>query len=312
MRMALLGASGYIGRSLLHECTSRGFMDVVPFTRDAQKTTSVWERYGVAVTFPPREYKRFHEETFDIVVNATGVGSQRALRHDPTGVVRTTMEMDERLYRYMDEYPHTRVFNLGSGAVYGANAGSAIVNETSATFFPNRLSARDCYALAKLLSEAHHRALSSRAIVDLRVFSFFSRFVDIEDTFFLSEVAACLRQRRVLKTSAEDMMRDFTTAREILDVILFLCTRDPVNAAFNLESKAPASKFEILSHLSKTFGLRYEVEKGIGQGSPTGTKHAYYSMTGTLSALGFPSRESSLEAIDREMRMFLNSKAPLS
>ena len=48
----------------------------------------------------------------------------------------------------------------------------------------NHISEADYYGIAKLNSEVKLRALKDLNIVDLRVFGYFSRFIDLEVTVF--------------------------------------------------------------------------------------------------------------------------------
>lgn len=304
MRIALLGATGYIGRSLLAEATARG-LDITPVVRDVQKAAQVFQQYGITASVSSQTYKTFGEASYDIVINAAGVGSPSALQQEPQRVFDVTEYTDAVLLQYLAQHPQTRAFNMSSGAVYGLNSGKPVTDGTRATYDPAALTPGDYYALAKFSSEAKHRAASAYAITDLRVFAFFSRFVDTEDTFFMSQVVHSLQRHEVFHTTPEDMARDYCSAQDLLDLILFLAARKPANVACDVQSSAPVTKFELLDHLQETFGLEYAVSADFHADSATGNKHEYYSKTSTLKALGYTPARSSLENIDHEIKALL-------
>lgn len=308
MKIAILGATGYIGRSLLNECVSRDLWDVVPFSRDTEHAAEVWGRYNIATTVSARTYADFLRSRFDIVINATGVGDPRTIKENPASISAATHAIDSLLLEYLALHPDTRVFSISTGAIFGLNAGAHKTEHTSSMFRPDALGAGEIYALAKLSSEAVHRTSSQYSITDLRVYAFFSRFVDLKGAFFLSEVAASLWHGRELLTSPEDMIRDYATGRELLDTILFLYKKPPGNRAFDLRSKAPAAKFAMLYRFRDAFGLRFKVAEGSADVSPTGRKMEYCSASRALERMGFAPRETSLELVERELGELLRLK----
>jgi nucleoside-diphosphate-sugar epimerase len=302
MRIALFGATGYIGRSLLAEGLARG-VDVQAFTRDVARATKVLEGYGIKGALL-RSYDQLGDESYDVIVNATGIGSPAVYQKDPRRVFEVTESVDEMMLSYLQAHPDTRVVNLSTGVVYGRNSGAPIESDTLATFDPSDIREGDYYAFAKLHAEAKHRAFPEYAIVDLRVFAFFSRYVDMEDSFFMSQVAKSLKTGEVFVTSPEDMVRDYCSARDIFDVVEFLVRRESMNLACDMQSAAPVGKFELLDHLRDEFGLRYEVSEDTRFDSTTGNKRAYYSKNKELSKLGLQSTTTALGNIEHELREF--------
>lgn len=297
-RIAILGATGLIGRSLTYSANLKNYA-VTAFSRDPKKAVEVLGVYGIPYD-KVSDYKNFLETDYDIVINATGVGSPREIANNPTKVFRVTEEMDALVLSYAERHPDCRVFNLSSGSVYGLTARQPITNETLASFDLSGFRPGDCYSLAKLYSEAKHRGASNTNIIDIRIFAFVSRFLDIDESFFIAEVAKCLQGGLVFETKSEDMIRDYSTADDILEVIEFLSKKPAQNTAFDLRSLSPVGKFELLDSLAKKLGLKYEV-KEIERPSPTGEKNAYYSVSEKLTQLGLKPQNSSLENVLKEL-----------
>ena len=104
------------------------------------------------------------------------------------------------------------------------------------------------------------------------------------------------------------MVRDYCTADDLWEVIEFLCDMPAQNAVFDIQSKSPVAKFELLDHLSQKFGLKYEISQDLLDQSPTGAKSVYCSQSDTLSKLGYKTKKTSLENLESEISVLLKSK----
>ncbi len=288
-RVALLGATGYIGRSLL--ATAPTELVIIPFSRNAEKGKTTLISYGIVMK-DMQDYSDFLQKEFDIVINATGIGSPKKLTADPQAVFLVTEEMDNLLFQYLEKHPKTSVFNISSGSVKE-------LIETGKT---------SDYSRAKYESEKRHRDRNDFAIIDLRVFAFISRWLDLEESFFISEVAKCLLNKETFVTNQNDMIRDYYSASDIWDVISFLQKLPPTNTVYDMQSRSPISKFELLTNLSKHLGLQYKITSDILNQSPTGAKNVYYSKSTALSELGFSPKKTSLENIEYELNKLLQLK----
>lgn len=303
-RLAILGSTGYIGRSLLGSARLRG-LSVVALSRDVLKAKKTFASYGIEVEAVD-DYSDFLRQDFDVLINASGIGSQRKLKDDPTAVFSAVKEVDDLIFKYLEEHPKTWVFNMSSGAIYGRSINEAVDQETLAVFNPAAVLPGDAYSLAKLSSEVRHRLSPQYAIIDLRVFAFVSQWLDIEETFFLSEVARSLVKEETLSTLSNDMVRDYCTADDLWEVIEFLLDQPPMNDVFDMMSRLPVTKFEILKRLFERFGLQYQVSDEILVKSPTGQKNSYFSKSSKLSVLGFVPNRTALENIELELGKLLD------
>ena len=304
LQVAILGATGYIGRAILDVFQQEAEVSVVGYSRDVNVACAKLTTYNISVG-EIEDYGTLIDRKYDVLINATGICSPKRLNEEPGAVFTVTEEMDRCVFEYIDKYPRTRVFNISSGAVYGLTARDFVLPSSLASFDVNALSAKDSYALAKLYSEARHRTRHECAIVDLRVFAFVSRFLDIEDTFLVSEIAACLRAGNIFKTKSEDMIRDYSTAYDLVAVIKFLAEREPINDVFDIKSRQEVSKFELLERLREEFGLLVEFEELV-ESSPTGTKNIYAPKRTRLEELGYIPKRSSLENVVSEVTAFLS------
>lgn len=288
-RVALLGSTGYIGRSLL--ATAPSDFLITPFSRDVEKGKMSLISHGIEVK-NMRGYNDFLEEEFDVIINATGIGSPKKLIANPQAAFSVSEEMDNLLFQYLIKYTKTKVFNISSGSVKE----HIEIGKTSD------------YSRAKYESEKRHRGRNDFAIIDLRVFAFISRWLDLEESFFISEVAKCLLNKEMFVTNQNDMIRDYSSASDIWDLVSFLLKLPPTNTVFDIQSRSPVSKFELLESLSRHLGLQYKIITNAIKQSPTGLKNAYYSKSTKLSKLGFSPKRTALENLEYELNKLLELK----
>jgi nucleoside-diphosphate-sugar epimerase len=305
MCIGILGCTGYIGRSLASALVREGHSGgILAFSRDPARARVKMDEFRIPESVIPISYDSLWGEACDVLINATGIGSPRVLRAGPRAIYGACESIDQLLVSYLSSYPSCRVFSLSTGAVYGVQMGEPISDAMSVSYDPNRLVNANHYALAKLVSEAKHRAYPEYAITDLRVYAFFSRDVDVGEDFLLSQIAARLRDGQTLETAPGDMTRDFITAHDLLGAIRFLSERPQENAVYDIRSRAIVAKSTLLAHCEREFGLKWSISGSV-QDSPTGSKNAYYSINDSLEQIGFISKYDSLGGIDLEMRAFL-------
>ena len=78
-----------------------------------------------------------------------------------------------------------------------------------------------------------------------------------------------------------------------------------INTAFDVQSKKPIKKFDLLESLSKNYGLTYTIKRK-NQTSPTGLKENYYSKSRKIKKLKNTPRYSSLQTILMELKFLMN------
>jgi len=314
MRIALLGATSHIARGLAY---SFSYSDVTGechlFARNTAGVTAFLEALTTrkdSIIFPVHDLNSLEgsELRYDVIINCIGIGDPTKLRHAGAEIFFVTEEYDRRVIHYLKRYPESRYASFSSGAVYGRDFLSP-ADETTVLQVPvNNLSIEHSYTMAKVNSEAKHRALHEYHIVDIRVFSYFSRFIDLESDFFLTDIARALRTDSVFQTNSTNMVRDYVTPHDLFSLLMLCVERTPLNDSFDLYSRGEVSKFDVLNHMKKNFGLRYCVGDDSDYATITGGKSNYYSTNDKARKLGYQPKYSSLEGIDIEMRALLEDK----
>jgi hypothetical protein len=167
------------------------------------------------------------------------------------------------------------------------------------------------YTRAKINAEKRHRAQADLNILDIRVFGYVSRFIDLDCGLFIADVTRALVRGEELLTDSADMVRDYGCPSELAQLIA-CCVEHGGNAAVDLYSRAPIGKFDLLDRLSADFGLRYAIRSGAGAPSSTGPKPQYYPTDRKAADYGYVPRFSSLEAVMYELSAMINGQSARS
>ena len=213
--------------------------------------------------------------------------------------MKLTEDFDQLILDYLKNNSDVKLINFSSGAVYGEEINSPI-NDTT----PFSLNAHSQYAIANIQSETRHRNLAEFNIIDLRLFSFFSRFMDLNTRFLISEIISSINQKKKFITNEFDFYRDYIHPEDLCLFVKKCIYKNTINDVFDLYSKKPIGKFDLLDSLRDNFGLQYQVVPNSGFSSPTGFKENYYSKSRKAKLLGYEPQYSSIETIVNEMKYF--------
>jgi nucleoside-diphosphate-sugar epimerase len=206
---------------------------------------------------------------------------------------------------YLLENPDTLYISISSGAVYGRELSTPANEDTVNHISVNHITTDDYYAIARLNAETKHRAFGNLRIVDLRVFSYFSRFIDLTDGYFITEIMDCILNEKVLVTDDVNIVRDYVHPEDLFLMIRRCMGAGKINKAFDAISSKPAEKREILDYFSLEYGLKYEISRFLGHASATGSKNIYCSDYNSASCIGYEPTFSSMDAIEQESKYIL-------
>jgi len=302
--VAILGASGQIGRGLASimardaACRLRLFARQ-PAAFEPQALSLGLLRPGIDEVRP---LDSFENDRYDLVINAAGAGSRKRQLALGTEQQRITEALDERVLAYLERWPDATYANLSTGAIYGFGREWPVLRDSEFCASADDAERLDVYPLAKLAAEARHRALPQLRIYDIRIFGYFSRFIALDDGFFLAEVAGAIVRGAPLRTPQADMVRDYVDQAELAALIQALLRARPPNGAFDPYSGAPVGKHELLECLAREFGLRVHYE-----GAPAGPlaplpKPAAPSSCRRAAEIGHLPRRSSMEIVVGELK----------
>lgn len=305
-KIALLGATGYIGKSLVDYLSKQKKDKFFLFARSQKKLKKFLQTIDKNPVFAAKSFQKFSAGQYDVVINCVGMGNPSEVRKSGNKIFQITEKFDNLILKYLGEHPGTLYINLSSGAVYGKKIEKPLEITSQSIIDINHLDPGEYYSIAKINSEAKHRALSNFNIVDIRVFSFFSRFIDLSSGYLAADIINALRHREKLATSPDDIIRDYVGATELWDLMKLIMKKGRMNDVFDMYSAKPVSKFALLKNLKRKYGLQYSIVKNSREQSPTGIKKLYYSKNKKAANVGYLPKRTSLEVIDDEIKHCLH------
>ncbi len=295
LRVAILGATGHVGRALASELASRHSLTLYA------RRPGIASEFATTLTVSPppqvRDISELERHEHDLLVNCIGVGDPASVT-TPSIFESVTQHADDIALSYLARYPAARLVNISSGAASCSDFFEPATGEESASACDHN--SGDAYALAKRASEQRHRGHAEAAIVDLRLFGFFSRYMDLNTTFLMSDVVRCLISGDPLKTGPDDLIRDYVAPHDLGMLVSLCMTAEPRNETFDVYSAAPVGKFELLDAFVERFGLTYSVVESRATGRTRVQRPAYYSLDRRSQAVGYLPTKTSLEVLQEE------------
>ena len=304
IKIAILGSTGHIGKNLTYYFGKEENYELFLFTRDDKSGTNISVECELKNNFSIRNYNEFNDSKYDVVINCVGLSDPAKIETSKGEILETAKTFDTLTLEYLKKIPKTKLINFSSGIVYGGQFSSAVKNTNLIDENFNDGEIKSEYVLAKVRSEIKHRMVKHLNIIDLRLFSFFSRFMDLSSKFLISEVISSIKQNKKLITNEFDFYRDYIHPKDLFSLLKKCINKNTINDVFDLYSKKPIGKFELLDSLKDNFGLQYEIRPNSGFSSPTGFKKNYYSESRKAKLLGYKPQYSSIETIVNEMKYF--------
>jgi len=299
VRIAILGATSHIAKGLIASWRRRDDRELLLYARSPERVREFISLIGCKdpVIVPVEEFGRL---PCDVVVNCIGIADPGKLKNEAATIFTVTETWDRRVLEYLSTCPDALYINLSSGAIYGSEF-SRPVDESSPAVFPvNAMTASEFYGIAKLHAEARHRAASGLNIVDLRIFSYFSRFIDPATRFLMTDIILALKSGNELVTTPGNIVRDYVNPDDLVSLMDLVIARKNLNGVYDVYSRKPVTKFEILESFAADFGLKFRVIEDAKPVTATGTKDHYYSLNYRAAELGYQPRHSSLDSLRRE------------
>jgi nucleoside-diphosphate-sugar epimerase len=275
------------------------------FARRPDEVTRWLGTAGLAGRYPADDFAGFARHEFDAVINFVGVGNPAQAVAMGNTIFDVTLRFDDMVLEYLRTHPSCRYLFLSSGAAYGPVFKEPANRDTPAVVAINDLAPQEWYGVAKLHAECRHRAHPELPIIDIRVFNYFSRTQDIAARFLITDILRAIRDKTVLKTSSDFIVRDFLHPSDFYRLVSALLLATAANVAVDCYSRAPIDKPSLLVAMQERFGLKYEVAEASAGVNATGNKPHYYSLNTRAADFGYQPQLTSLEGILRESESIL-------
>jgi len=309
LKIAILGSTSHIAKGLINDFLKSGDFSLNLYTRSSDKVHSFLGAIGKS---PDKGcviydgYENFTKSSYDVIINCVGIGTLNKLQGNYANYFMVIEKYDNLVIDCLrNNCPNALYISFSSGAVYGEFS-APVEENTMNSIQVNHVTTEDYYAIARLNSEAKHRAFKDLRIVDLRLFSYFSRFIDLKDGYFITEVLDCILNKKVLVTDNVNIVRDYVHPEDLFSIIRKCMDAGKINVAFDVTSAKPVEKREILDYFSLEYGLKYEIDQSLSHISATGSKNIYYSKYNKALGIGYKPKFSSMDAIKEESKYILN------
>lgn len=305
MRIAILGATSQIARDLIISFSTAEKSDLHLFARRPEDVRKWLAAVGLEGRYPADDFSGLGKHEFDAVINFVGVGNPTQAVAMGNSIFDITLQFDEMALDYLRKHPGCRYLFLSSGAAYGSKFSEPATRDTPAVVAINNLTPQEWYGVAKLHAECRHRSHNELAIMDIRVFNYFSRTQDISARFLITDILRAIRDKAVLKTSSEYIVRDFLHPSDFHQLVNALLSAPATNAAVDCYSRAPIDKPTLLKAMQEKFGLRYEITEAQAGVNATGGKPCYYSLNTRAADFGYQPYLTSLQGVLKESEEML-------
>lgn len=306
-KIAILGGTSHIAKGLIYNFSKTRYRNIFLFARSKRRLESFLTQINCKHLFQRKDFSNFYNCDYDVVINCVGLGTPSKVKKAGSEVFRLTEDFDNMILGYLTRHPETLYINFSSGAVYGTDFAIPVGDSTYSKWDINNIDESNYYGIAKLNSEAKHRALKDFNIVDLRVFGYFSRFIDLDTKFLLCEIISCVKTNRNFITDPKNITRDYVHPKDLFSLVKRCMIKKNINDVFDVYSREPVTKFEILNYFKKNYGLKYIIDRNINVASVTGTKSNYYSISRKAEKIGYRPQFTSMECIIQETREILKS-----
>jgi len=313
MQIAILGATSQIAKDLIVAFSKQDNHELVLFARRPEIVMQWLASVGLSGEYAVKDFAAFNtDEHFDALLNFVGVGDPAQAAAMGASIFDVTLKYDQLALNYLEQHPHCRYIFLSSGAAYGSSFDAPVDENTKATFAINNLQPQDWYAVAKLHAECRHRSLAHLPIIDIRVFNYFSHTQDMSARFLITDIVRAIRDKTVLKTSADYIVRDFIHHSDFYKLVLALLATPATNAVVDCYSKVPIDKSALLTAMQENFGLQYEIIDANAGVNATGSKPHYYSLNTKADNFGYQPSFTSLEGLMLEVNELLQQTNKIS
>lgn len=291
-RIAILGATSHIAKGLISSFCAADSYYLYLFARSHNKISEFMNDIGCNKGCHVDSFKNFDKGNYDVIINCVGIGDPGLLKAAGPYIFELTEKYDNMIIDHLKHNKASIYINMSSGAVYEKEPLSPQYRY---------------YSMAKINSEGKHRLCGDLKIIDLRIYAYFSRFIDLKSKFLITEIINSIRNNRVFKTGGNNVVRDYVGSEDLFSLVC-KCIEKGGNDTYDVYSRRAVKKFDILNSFHEKFGLNYEILKNGDVPGFCGIKDIYCSNNKKAQALGYEPEYDSLGLLIKEAEVLLGRK----
>ena len=230
--IAIFGSTGHIGKNLISFFIKNNDFKIFLFSRDIKKFESLKMIFSDTMSF--NTYDDFGKNEYDVIINCVGISNPNTFEKNSRSIFDIAEFYDTMVLDYLKNFPTTLYINLSSGAVFGGEFDKPVDDSSTYKFDVNGINKGEMYSVSKMYLESRHRSLPDLNIIDLRIFGFFSRFIDVNAGFFMSELLRALKNKSEFITDKKDFVRDYVNPNDFYDLTKNCITNKKINDVFDV------------------------------------------------------------------------------
>ena len=306
--IAILGATGHIAKGLIYNYGRNSNNTLFLFARSTDQL-NLFIRNHSAGNNIVCEYSDFGKHDYNLVINCIGAGTPERVEQMGKSLFGVNLFYDNLIINYLENNPGTGYFYMSSGVVHLPHLAKYCKADFNTDSGISGVDLSDIYAYTKISTEKKHRSLNHLHIIDIRVFAYFSRFINLNSKFLITSLINCALDNSTLITSSQNIIRDYIHPNDLYSLIEYFTDLSAPNMAVDVYSKKPVTKFELLDFFKNTYHLNYSISETFSVKNPTGEKDEFYPRNTELIQIENIPQFSSLQSIELEMRELI--KQPL-
>ena len=303
--IAIFGATGHIAKNLIHQFSNNTEHKLFLFSTNKSNLQTFVSTMNKDKNILYASYNNLNSQSFDIIINCIGISNPSDLKTHGNKILTLSKKYDDVIIEYLQKHTSCQYFNFSSGIVHGSFL-QPPHDESLSNSISNDLS-DNAYYLTKIYLEKKHRSLSSLNIIDIRIFGFFSKFINLNTDFFISKIIKSINNNEEFFTNRQNFFRDFIHPKDLFQLICSCLKNPKLNFAIDAYSRSPISKYDILEEFSNHYNLKYSFKDDLKINESTGFKEYYYSLSRKAKKIGYTPIYSSLETILDESSYLIKS-----
>jgi len=270
-KVCILGSSSYVAKGLIRNFERNKNYDLTLLSRIHNNLNGIDNKY-------------------DVIINCI---------YDHSNPFFISEKYDNIIIENLIRYPDTLYIFFSSGAVYGK--GFKNIKNPFTTIDMNNIQSEDYYYINKIYTEAKHRSLSDLNIVDIRLFGYFSRDIDLNSHYLLANIINSIKNNTVLKTDHENIFRDYIHPDDLFALLECCIKQEKINTYYDSYSSNFISKADLFDIFTEKYNLKYEFTANLETVDTTGFKKFYFSTNKKAGDIGYIPKFSSERTILEEM-----------
>lgn len=309
MKIAILGATSYIAKDFIRTNAVHHNFELDLYGRNPEVLLNWLIQENLPSNFKVNAYSQFNKEsTYDAIINFIGVGNPADAKAMGSTIFSITAEYDKMALDYVHHHPQTKYIFLSSGIAYGSNFAEPVDEYSNASLDLNNQIETDWYAKSKVYCELLHRSLRHLSIIDLRVFNYFSKHIDLTSRYLITDILRAVKNKEHFYTTTQNIWRDFLHPQDFYQLVSLILATGFLNDAFDCYSQAPIDKFSLLTAIKEQFNFAFSYTESSDFGiNATGLKKKYYSENYKAAFWGYKPQKTSLQCIIEEATSIIHS-----